>query len=844
MVDWLQLSQNSGYGLTDITITASSYSDVVDRVTSLLVSGQAKTATVSITQGIDCTMDVLPGAIELPITGGTATFTVSGTGIVSWSATSANNWFAFSPSSGICSSTTVVSVSCNANYTDELREGVIRITNGFETRTVTLYQDYYQTSTASTECLTFHITEGGNICFRKFGAESLFGDGPRAEIMYSINGGPWTQIVVTSTTQTLEVFSVSAGDVVRFYSPTGTYGGTFGSQVPTVSDSRTTAKFTVSGNIMSLYNFADGNKCAGWRFTKLFNGVTGLTDASELILPDTVTTACYGGMFWGCKSLVSGPKLPAKVLDYYDDIATPIGTDCYNRMFYECTSLSAAPELPATVLAPHCYERMFYGCTGMTTASELPARVLADSCYEMMFTNCTSLVTPPSVLPAYSLCNDAYAYMFYGCASLSASPIILAATTGGYPSAMNSMFNRCSSMASIVCLIQDVDTGFSGWVNGVRSRGTFTKDVNATWPNGINGIPNYWTVSGATNSNMPEPEPNIEPLTIMADSSGSVVATMYTPSTTKHVEYSINNGSWSTQNVYNQTTLSVNVNRGDTVRFRIAEGEYMDEGAGDRISFTNTTCIFRVKGCYWSLKNGASSMFYSSRTLTDASELQMPRVLRSSFGMDNMFAYCTSLVAPPLSLPLTLASRYYSTSVGFFRSMFRGCTSMKTMPRIDEEIMSNECFTEAFTACLSLTKTVDLNTRIFWNNESLHRMYWGCTGLTSSGRICKKVTGVPLTYPLVTAETCAEMYRGCTSLVKAPEIPFEKMAFRSCYAMFSGCTSLNYVKCLATELDVSSTNDWLADVSPSGTFVKNASMTGWPTGSSGIPAGWSVVNDA
>jgi hypothetical protein len=43
--------------------------------------------------------------------------------------------------------------------------------------------------------------------------------------------------------------------------------------------------------------------------------------------------------------------------------------------------------------------------------------------------------------------------------------------------------------------------------------------------------------------------------------------------------------------------------------------------------------------------------------------------------------------------------------------------------------------------------------------------------------------------------------------------------------MFEDCFALNYIKCLA--IDISASNcitDWLVDVGPTGTFVKDASL--------------------
>lgn len=114
-------------------------------------------------------------------------------------------------------------------------------------------------------------------------------------------------------------------------------------------------------------------------------------------------------------------------------------------------------------------------------------------------------------------------------------------------------------------------------------------------------------------------------------------------------------------------------------------------------------------------------------------------------------------------------------------------------------------------------------------------MFYGCTELTTAPEL-------PAT-TLVAA--CYEnMFRKCTSLTTAPELKSASLV-TGCYSnLFSGCTSLNYVKCIATDFNTSyakPTLDWLAGVSSSGTFVKHPDAT-WPTGNSGIPRNWTVID--
>lgn len=88
------------------------------------------------------------------------------------------------------------------------------------------------------------------------------------------------------------------------------------------------------------------------------------------------------------------------------------------------------------------------------------------------------------------------------------------------------------------------------------------------------------------------------------------------------------------------------------------------------------------------------------------------------------------------------------------------------------------------------------------------------------------------------------MFAGCTNLTTAPELPATTLADYCYSGMFFGCSKLNYIKMLAT--DISATGclkSWVNNVASTGTFVKNPNMTTLPTGDSGIPEGWTVVND-
>lgn len=152
-------------------------------------------------------------------------------------------------------------------------------------------------------------------------------------------------------------------------------------------------------------------------------------------------------------------------------------------------------QLPATTLVQYCYSNMFNRCRLITAPHILPATMLAYDCYTGMFMGCNSLVTPP-VLPAFDPDSDstrAYERMFYGCTSLTNAPE-LPTTLVANKSEYQEMFRNCPLISEIRCLTSNPGNGYSQWVDGVSTTGTFYKKAGVTWPTGTNGIPEGWTV--------------------------------------------------------------------------------------------------------------------------------------------------------------------------------------------------------------------------------------------------------------------------------------------------------------------------------------------------------------
>ena len=193
-------------------------------------------------------------------------------------------------------------------------------------------------------------------------------------------------------------------------------------------------------------------------------------------------------------------------------------------------------------------------------------------------------------------------------------------------------------------------------------------------------------------------------------------------------------------------------------------------------------------------------LFYGCKYLTNAPEL--PATTLATRCYDSMFYDCTSLIKAP-ELPATKLATYC------YSDMFYNCTSLTTAPKLPATTLKNYCYSSMFGWCYSLTTAPELPATTLTK---------GCYG---------------------------SMFYNCSSLTTAPELPATTLT-ESCYgSMFSECTNLNYIKCLATDISAPRcTSGWVSGVAATGTFVKNASMTGWTTDISGIPSRWTVQDAA
>lgn len=305
---------------------------------------------------------------------------------------------------------------------------------------------------------------------------------------------------------------------------------------------------------------------------------------------------------------------------------------------------------------------------------------------------------------------------------------------------------------------------------------------------------------------------------------------------TNAVEYCVDgNGNWKSLAA---DTVTESINTGHTLSFRGNLTPTSSNGIG---TFTiNKQC--NVKGNVMSMlfgDNGADNfslsgksytfcrLFYNCSNIINAKDLILPATTLVNSCYSGMFSGCSSLTTAPELPVTTLADECY-------RSMFYNCSSLTTAPELPATILTKNCYRYMFYGCKKLTTAPNLPATTLTNN-CYQYMFYNCSSLTTAPEI------LPAT--ILTNNCYQYMFYGCSNLTVAPELPATTLV-SDCYSgMFYMCSKLNYIKMLATNISVTDClTNWVSGVASTGAFVKNPNMTSLPTGTSGIPSGWTVQN--
>lgn len=222
------------------------------------------------------------------------------------------------------------------------------------------------------------------------------------------------------------------------------------------------------------------------------------------------------------------------------------------------------------------------------------------------------------------------------------------------------------------------------------------------------------------------------------------------------------------------------------------------------------------EGCYY-------QMFYNCMGLVEAPEIKATTLAQNC--CYQMFMGCAALASAPELPATTLASRCYC-------QMFRDCSSLLEAPDLPATTLATDCYYGMFYGCSALTKAPSILPATTLAENCYREMFIYCSALLEA-------PDIPAT--TLAKACCRSMFYGCTSLILAPELEAPILT-QECYrTMFQQCNQLAQIICTAT--DISATDalaSWILGVAAQGTFYKRAGVT-WPSGNSGIPSGWSVI---
>lgn len=281
-----------------------------------------------------------------------------------------------------------------------------------------------------------------------------------------------------------------------------------------------------------------------------------------------------------------------------------------------------------------------------------------------------------------------------------------------------------------------------------------------------------------------------------------------------HLEYSVNGGQTWVTIANGESTPTITVGSKVIWRGDLVPQLYSSTNVGGIGTFSAT-------GNYKAYGNIMSLLFYDNYYGS-----QLSNELKCTF--ISLFENDSHILKAPLLPATVLYSRSYN-------KMFYNCSNLVTATNLPATTLSDSCYANMFSMCSALTTAPELPA-IALQNYCYSYMFLGCTSLIYAPEL-------PATEGL-RVQCYESMFQDCTSLVVAPILRAAKPNTYSYLNMFKGCTSLSYIKCLATDISANScTNNWLSGVASTGTFVKAAGMEDWPTGASGIPLDWTVVDD-
>ena len=251
------------------------------------------------------------------------------------------DWFYISKLSG-SSGTTILTISASSNTLEEELSSVFSVSTTNKNKNVFVKQQPLEKDYFTIEVISGNANSH---LYLSYTNEVIYS--------YSKNGGDWITHTSGSTGQT-DFSLLNSGDIIKVKAVNIHNNYDRNNKMRQIRFSSVNCKFKVKGYLTSLvYGDSFENQTVlpneiysgtSSAFQYLFLNCTGLVDASELILPDTLLIGMYYNTFKGCTSLTIAPELTA----------TTLVNRCYYYMFDGSTSLNYIKCLATDLSATDC----------------------------------------------------------------------------------------------------------------------------------------------------------------------------------------------------------------------------------------------------------------------------------------------------------------------------------------------------------------------------------------------------------------------------------------------------------------------------------------------------------
>lgn len=198
--------------------------------------------------------------------------------------------------------------------------------------------------------------------------------------------------------------------------------------------------------------------------------------------------------------------------------------------------------------------------------------------------------------------------------------------------------------------------------------------------------------------------------------------------------------------------------------------------AGQTVSFRGNLTPLTNKGVgtftinkKCNLKGNCMSMLFGDDVINNTS------LSGKDYSFYKLFYNCANIITVSSDfLPAITLDAYC------YHRMFYGCTSLTSVPELPATTLKSDCYSYMFYGCTSLTKAPELPATTLAEQCYLS-MFYRCTSL---------ITAPALPATTLTNTCYKSMFSSCTSLTTAPELPATTLT-EQCYCeMFRECESL------------------------------------------------------